>query len=303
MTQGQRRPAATAERYLAGISTGEYPHMAAHVRQHLDGDTVEQLRARARPHPRRPPTTRRGSLNRSGGDQAACRRPGQVAGRGRRQPNGRGVHRSGARRVGPGPVGDRSVASVSPPGRRGCVSARPTRLPDGSSSGDGGTVDLELVALVVDDYDEAIAFFVDRVGFELVEDSPSTTNDGRPKRWVVVRPPQATTGILLARATATSSARSSGGSTREGRVLLAGGRLRGRPSSHDGGRRRTSSASRATSRTVGWPCSSTWPATDGTCSARSPDVAARRTSDIRSTRSPTSCRSSDPDEAHGTGIG
>jgi catechol 2,3-dioxygenase-like lactoylglutathione lyase family enzyme len=61
-------------------------------------------------------------------------------------------------------------------------------------------VDLELVALVVEDYDEAIAFFVDGVGFELVEDSPSTTNDGRPKRWVVVRPPGATTGILLARA-------------------------------------------------------------------------------------------------------
>jgi hypothetical protein len=36
--------------------------------------------------------------------------------------------------------------------------------------------------------------------FELVEDSPSLTNDGRPKRWVVVRPPGAETGILLARA-------------------------------------------------------------------------------------------------------
>jgi len=56
------------------------------------------------------------------------------------------------------------------------------------------------VALVVDDYDEAIAFFVDRVGFELVEDSPASTNDGRPKRWVVVRPPGAATGILLAQA-------------------------------------------------------------------------------------------------------
>lgn len=55
-------------------------------------------------------------------------------------------------------------------------------------------------ALIVDDYDEAIAFFVDVLGFELVEDSPSTTNDGRPKRWVVVRPPGAQTGLLLARA-------------------------------------------------------------------------------------------------------
>jgi uncharacterized glyoxalase superfamily protein PhnB len=34
----------------------------------------------------------------------------------------------------------------------------------------------------------------------LIEDSPSTTNDGRPKRWVVVRPAGGTTGILLARA-------------------------------------------------------------------------------------------------------
>ena len=59
---------------------------------------------------------------------------------------------------------------------------------------------LESVALIVDEYDAAIAFFVDLLGFELVEDSPSLTNDGRPKRWVVVRPPGAETGILLAQA-------------------------------------------------------------------------------------------------------
>ena len=57
-----------------------------------------------------------------------------------------------------------------------------------------------LVALVIDDYDQAIDFFVRAAGFELVEDSPSLTNDGRPKRWVVVRPPGAETGLLLARA-------------------------------------------------------------------------------------------------------
>ena len=34
----------------------------------------------------------------------------------------------------------------------------------------------------------------------MVEDLPSTTNDGRPKRWVVVRPVGGATGILLARA-------------------------------------------------------------------------------------------------------
>jgi catechol 2,3-dioxygenase-like lactoylglutathione lyase family enzyme len=61
-------------------------------------------------------------------------------------------------------------------------------------------VHIESVALIVDDYDAAIEFFVRVLGFELIENSPSTTNDGRPKRWVVVRPPGATTGILLARA-------------------------------------------------------------------------------------------------------
>lgn len=59
---------------------------------------------------------------------------------------------------------------------------------------------LELVALVVREYDRAIDFFVNVLCFELVEDAPSLTNDGRPKRWVVVRPPGAATGILLARA-------------------------------------------------------------------------------------------------------
>jgi catechol 2,3-dioxygenase-like lactoylglutathione lyase family enzyme len=59
---------------------------------------------------------------------------------------------------------------------------------------------LALVTIVVDDYDPAIEFFVGVLGFELVEDSPSLTNDGRTKRWVVVRPPGGQTGILLARA-------------------------------------------------------------------------------------------------------
>jgi catechol 2,3-dioxygenase-like lactoylglutathione lyase family enzyme len=61
-------------------------------------------------------------------------------------------------------------------------------------------VHLGLVALVVAEYDPAIDFFVRALGFELVEDSPALTNDGRPKRWVVVRPPGAATGLLLARA-------------------------------------------------------------------------------------------------------
>ena len=59
---------------------------------------------------------------------------------------------------------------------------------------------LSLVTIVVEDYGPAIEFFVGILGFELVEDSPALTNDGRPKRWVVVRPPGAETGVLLARA-------------------------------------------------------------------------------------------------------
>ena len=59
---------------------------------------------------------------------------------------------------------------------------------------------LELVTLVVRDYDAAIRFFVDVLQFELIEDTPSLTNDGRSKRWVVVRPKGGQTGVLLARA-------------------------------------------------------------------------------------------------------
>jgi catechol 2,3-dioxygenase-like lactoylglutathione lyase family enzyme len=59
---------------------------------------------------------------------------------------------------------------------------------------------LELVSVLVSEYDPAIRFYVDIMGFELVEDSPAETTDGRPKRWVVVRPPGAQTGLLLARA-------------------------------------------------------------------------------------------------------
>lgn len=60
---------------------------------------------------------------------------------------------------------------------------------------------VDKIAIVVDDYDQAIRFFTEALGFELAEDSPAlTTAGGRPKRWVVVRPPGAETGILLARA-------------------------------------------------------------------------------------------------------
>ena len=71
----------------------------------------------------------------------------------------------------------------------------------GAVPSDDSVVRLDKISIVVDDYDQAIDFFVTALGFDLVEDSPAlTTNDGRPKRWVVVRPPGAETGILLARA-------------------------------------------------------------------------------------------------------
>lgn len=61
-------------------------------------------------------------------------------------------------------------------------------------------VHLEHTALLVHEYDDAIRFFVDGLGFELIEDSSALTGDGRPKRWVVVKPPEANAGLLLARA-------------------------------------------------------------------------------------------------------
>jgi catechol 2,3-dioxygenase-like lactoylglutathione lyase family enzyme len=58
-----------------------------------------------------------------------------------------------------------------------------------------------LVTLVVAEYDEAIAFYRDRVGFEVLED----TDLGEGRRWVVVAPPgdssHPPTGLLLAKAT------------------------------------------------------------------------------------------------------
>ena len=52
---------------------------------------------------------------------------------------------------------------------------------------------ISLVALLVHDYDEAIEFYVRVLGFELVDDV-----DQGHKRWVVVRPPGAETGLLPA---------------------------------------------------------------------------------------------------------
>jgi catechol 2,3-dioxygenase-like lactoylglutathione lyase family enzyme len=72
------------------------------------------------------------------------------------------------------------------------------------------------VALLVRDYDEAIAFFTQTLRFRLVEDSPR--EDG--KRWVLVAPPGATeTALLLARA-ATPQQLAQVGCQAGGRVFL-----------------------------------------------------------------------------------
>lgn len=55
---------------------------------------------------------------------------------------------------------------------------------------------LALVTLLVADYDDAIAFYVGKLGFSLVED----TDMGHGKRWVVVSPGHDGTNVLLARA-------------------------------------------------------------------------------------------------------
>jgi catechol 2,3-dioxygenase-like lactoylglutathione lyase family enzyme len=55
---------------------------------------------------------------------------------------------------------------------------------------------LGCVAIVVDDYDRAIEYYTDKLGFTLVEDTPQPG-----KRWVVVSPnPESDCNILLARA-------------------------------------------------------------------------------------------------------
>ena len=56
---------------------------------------------------------------------------------------------------------------------------------------------LACIALVVDDYDRAIDFYVNTLGFALREDR---LLGNAAKRWVVVAPPGAETGLLLAQA-------------------------------------------------------------------------------------------------------
>jgi catechol 2,3-dioxygenase-like lactoylglutathione lyase family enzyme len=75
------------------------------------------------------------------------------------------------------------------------------------------------LALIVRDYDEALAFYIGKLGFTLVEDSYQPEQD---KRWVVIAPPGAPAGattLLLARASTPEQARFIGDQA-GGRVFL-----------------------------------------------------------------------------------
>ena len=74
---------------------------------------------------------------------------------------------------------------------------------------------LALTALLVDEYDIALSFFVEKLGFEVRED----TQLGAGKRWVVVAPQGAANGLLLARAVGERQ-RNAIGDQSGGRVLL-----------------------------------------------------------------------------------
>jgi catechol 2,3-dioxygenase-like lactoylglutathione lyase family enzyme len=79
---------------------------------------------------------------------------------------------------------------------------------------------LGYVALVVRDYDEALAFFTEALGFTVIEDTVAKDRLGNEKRWVLVSPPGSRgTSLLLARASTPQEASHIGNQT-GGRVFL-----------------------------------------------------------------------------------
>lgn len=74
---------------------------------------------------------------------------------------------------------------------------------------------LSLISILVRDYDEAIAWYVDKLGFSLEHDEPQPEG----KRWVVVAPPGGQARLLLARAANAKQAARIGDQT-GGRVFL-----------------------------------------------------------------------------------
>jgi catechol 2,3-dioxygenase-like lactoylglutathione lyase family enzyme len=71
------------------------------------------------------------------------------------------------------------------------------------------------IALVVNDYDEAIQFYTQKLNFELVED----TQQSETKRWVVVKPPGSECSLLLAKGVGEEQSSRIGNQT-GGRVFL-----------------------------------------------------------------------------------
>jgi catechol 2,3-dioxygenase-like lactoylglutathione lyase family enzyme len=119
------------------------------------------------------------------------------------------------------------------------------------------------IALVVRDYDEAIAFYTNKLEFQLIED----TDLGNAKRWVQVRPPgSAGTDLLLARAVNPEQASRIGNQT-GGRVFLflAHRRLLARLSGNDRKRSEVRPPALARNRTEPWRSLRISTATSGIC--------------------------------------
>ena len=76
--------------------------------------------------------------------------------------------------------------------------------------------ELVQIALVVDDYDEAIYFYVNKLGFSLKEDTKMSDT----KRWVVVTPPNSTGCSLLLAKAASEEQKTRVGNQTGGRVFL-----------------------------------------------------------------------------------
>ena len=72
------------------------------------------------------------------------------------------------------------------------------------------------IALVVDDYDDAIKFYTEKLNFNLIEDTPLSDS----KRWVLVGPPGAKECCLLLAKAADDKQRASVGNQTGGRVFL-----------------------------------------------------------------------------------
>lgn len=75
------------------------------------------------------------------------------------------------------------------------------------------------VALIVPDQDAALGFYVGKLGFACVDDSPAAASDGAAKRWITVAPPGGGARLVLAQAR-TPAEIAAIGSQAAGRVFL-----------------------------------------------------------------------------------